>query len=156
MATTNPAAPATPLAPPDSSRIAQTVANHLPFRGAFASLTPLAGDASNRRYFRVTLKGTPSSLILMQLADPEALKKSEEAVGGAPAQITELPFTNVLTHLHRTGVTVPQLHYYDREAGLCFWKISATSRWRRPVAMRIVVKWNRSTARRSINWYSFK
>ena len=120
MATTNPAAPATPLAPPDSSRIAQTVANHLPFRGEFAALTALAGDASNRRYFRVTLKGTPSSLILMQLADPEAFKKSEEAVSGAPAQITELSFTNVLTHLHRTGVTVPQLHYYDREAGLLF------------------------------------
>ena len=120
MTTTNPATPATPLAPPDSSRIAQTVANHLPFRGELAALTALAGDASNRRYFRITLKGTPASLILMQLADPEAFKRSEEAVSGAPTQITELPFTNVLTHLHRTGVTVPQLQYYDREAGLLY------------------------------------
>ncbi len=120
MTTTNPAAPATPLAPPDASRIARTVANHLPFRGESAALTPLAGDASNRRYFRLTLQTAPASLILMQLADPEGFKKSEEAVSGASAQITELPFTNVLAHLQRTGVTVPQLHYYDREAGLLY------------------------------------
>jgi aminoglycoside/choline kinase family phosphotransferase len=120
MTTTNPAAPATPLAPPDSSYIAKTVASQLPFRGEFAALTALAGDASNRRYFRITLRGAPSSLILMQLADPEGFKKSEEAVSGASSQITELPFTNVLTHLRRTGVPVPQLHYYDREAGLLY------------------------------------
>ena len=56
----------------------------------------------------------------MQLADPEGFKKSEEAMSGASSQITELPFTNVLTHLRRTGVTVPKLHYYDREGGLLF------------------------------------
>ncbi|MGZ8384095.1 MAG: hypothetical protein ACXWWE_08805, partial [Nitrospira sp.] len=120
MTTTNPAAPATPLAPPDSSRIANTVANQLPFRGEFGGLTALAGDASNRRYFRITLNGTPSSLILMQLADPEGFKKSEEAVSGASSQITELPFTNVLTHLCHTGVTVPRLQYYDRDGGLLY------------------------------------
>ncbi|HVG02234.1 MAG TPA: phosphotransferase [Nitrospira sp.] len=120
MTTTKPAAPTTPLAPPDSSNIAKTVANRLPFRGEFAALTALAGDASNRRYFRITLRGTPSSLILMQLADPEGFKKSEEAVSGASSPITELPFTNVLTHLQRTGVPVPRLHYYDREAGLLY------------------------------------
>jgi aminoglycoside/choline kinase family phosphotransferase len=116
----NPTAPAAPLAPPDSAGIARAVATKLPFRGEVAGMSPLAGDASNRRYFRITLKGKPSALILMQLADPEGFKKSEEAVSGAPAQITELPFTNVLTHLQRTGVTVPQLHYYDREAGLLY------------------------------------
>ena len=120
MTTTNPAAPATPLAAPDPSRLAKTVANRLPFRGEFAALTALAGDASNRRYFRITLKGTPSSLILMQLADPEGFKKSEEAVSGSASHIAELPFINVLSHLHRTGVTVPQLHYYDRDAGLLY------------------------------------
>ncbi|GAB1722721.1 MAG: putative Phosphotransferase [Nitrospira sp.] len=85
-----------------------------------AGLSPLAGDASNRRYFRIALKGTPPALILMQLADPEGFKKSEEAVSGASAHIAELPFTNVLTHLQRTGVTVPTLHYFDREAGLLY------------------------------------
>lgn len=120
MTTTNPAVPAMPLAPPDRSRIEKTVATILPFHGEVSELAQLAGDASNRRYFRITLKGTPSSLIVMQLADPEGFKKSEEAVSGVPAQITELPFTNVLTHLQHTGVTVPQLHHYDREAGLLY------------------------------------
>lgn len=120
MTTTNPAAPAAPLAPPDPVRIARTVATQLPFRGDMAGLSPLAGDASNRRYFRIALKGTPSAVILMQLADPEGFKKSEEAVSGASAHIAELPFTNVLTHLQRTGVTVPTLHYFDREAGLLY------------------------------------
>jgi aminoglycoside/choline kinase family phosphotransferase len=120
MTTTKPAAPAMPLTPPDSSRIAQTVASRLPFPCEFIALSALAGDASNRRYFRISLQAAPSSLILMQLADPEAFKKSEEAVSGTSSQIMELPFLNVLRHLRRTGVTVPQLQYYDREAGLLY------------------------------------
>ncbi len=120
MTTTNPAAPAAPLTPPDPERIAHTVATRLPFRGEMTGLSALAGDASNRRYFRITLKGTPAALILMQLADPEGFKRSEEAVSGASAQIAELPFTNVLSHLQRTGVTVPQLYYYDRDGGLLY------------------------------------
>ncbi len=115
-----PAAPAKPLAPPDPDRIAHTIANKLPFRATFATLTQLAGDASNRRYFRVSLQGTPSGVILMQLAEPEGFKQSEEAVSGASVQIAELPFTNVLSHLQKTGVTVPQLYHYDREAGLLY------------------------------------
>ncbi|MBS0169350.1 MAG: phosphotransferase [Nitrospira sp.] len=120
MTTTNPAAPAAPLAPPDPEHIAKTVATKLPFRGEMTGLSALAGDASNRRYFRIALKGSPASLILMQLADPEGFKKSEEAVSGASVHIAELPFLNVLAHLQRTGVTVPRLEYYDREAGLLY------------------------------------
>jgi aminoglycoside/choline kinase family phosphotransferase len=121
MATTNPAAPANPLSPPDPARIADTVHDKLPYPAECVSLTPLAGDASNRRYFRVTLKGAgPASVILMQLAEPEAFKQSEEAVSGASVQINELPFTNVLSHLAKAGVTVPSLYYYDRDAGLLY------------------------------------
>jgi aminoglycoside/choline kinase family phosphotransferase len=121
MATTQPVAPAKPLAPPDPTRIAETVHTRLPFAAGVASMTPLAGDASNRRYFRVALKGAgPASVILMQLAEPEAFKQSEEAVSGTTVQINELPFTNVLAHLAKAGVTVPALHYYDRDAGLLY------------------------------------
>lgn len=118
--TTKPADPAKPLALPDLDRIAYTVANKLPFRASFAAMIQLAGDASNRRYFRVTLQATPSAVILMQLAEPEGFKQSEEAVSGSSVQIAELPFANVLTHLRRTGVTVPELYHYDREAGLLY------------------------------------
>jgi N-acetylmuramate 1-kinase len=121
MATSNPAAPAKPLAPPDPVRVAETIRTKLPFFAESASLTPLAGDASNRRYFRATLKGAgPASVILMQLAEPEAFKQSEEAVSGASVQINELPFTNILSHLAKAGVAVPTLYYYDRDAGLLY------------------------------------
>ena len=55
------------------------VAALLPGSGPF-HLDPLAGDASNRRYYRVTQGDAP--FILMQLADAEGFKKSEEAVTG--------------------------------------------------------------------------
>lgn len=121
MATINPAAPNKPLALPDRTLVAETVQSRLPFRGTFKKLTPLAGDASNRRYFRVELgDAAPRSVILMQLAEPEAFKQSEEAVSGASHHITDLPFLNIHAHLVRAGVSVPGLYYYDQPAGLLY------------------------------------
>ncbi|HZS11806.1 MAG TPA: phosphotransferase [Nitrospirales bacterium] len=111
MATANPA-------PPDQKRIAETVRNRLPSRAALVNLTPLAGDASNRRYFRLHLEGG-RSVILMQLASPEAFKQSEEAVTGTAA-ITELPFINVLRQLQSVGLPVPALYHYDEAGGLLY------------------------------------
>lgn len=59
MTTTNPAVPATPLASPDPERLARTLATRLPFHAELIALTQLAGDASNRRYFRLMVKGEP-------------------------------------------------------------------------------------------------
>jgi aminoglycoside/choline kinase family phosphotransferase len=83
-------------------------------------MVSLPGDASNRRYFRLHLKGgLASSLILMQLSDPEGFKASEEAVSGT-AEISELPFLNVLRPLAKAGLSVPTLHFYDDVAGLLY------------------------------------
>ncbi|SLM46386.1 putative Phosphotransferase [Nitrospira japonica] len=121
MGTTDPASPQKPLASPDQSRIVEAVETRLPFSRTFKNLTALAGDASNRRYFRVEFnESAPGSLILMQLAEPEAFKHSEEAVSGASHQITELPFLNVRTQLANAGVPVPGLYYYDQTAGLLY------------------------------------
>ncbi|MEK7236313.1 MAG: phosphotransferase [Nitrospirota bacterium] len=121
MATVDPAAPKQPLALPDPILVAATVESRLPFQGQFKSLTPLAGDASNRRYFRIELTGAAArSVILMQLAEPEAFKQSEEAVSGAAHQVTELPFLNILSHLSKAGVSVPCLYYYDQPSGLLY------------------------------------
>jgi N-acetylmuramate 1-kinase len=121
MATVNPAAPKQPLALPDRILVAATVETRLPFRGQLKALTPLAGDASNRRYFRVELTGSAvCSVILMQLAEPEAFKQSEEAVSGAAHHVTELPFLNILSHLSKGGVSVPRLYHYDQSAGLLY------------------------------------
>lgn len=124
MGMTNPSAPAAPLAPPDHQLVEASVQTKLPFPARFGALAPLAGDASNRRYFRIRLvgegAGRPASVILMQLAEPEAFKASEEAVSGGGHQIRELPFVNVLRHLAKAKVSVPTLYYYDQVAGLLY------------------------------------
>ncbi len=80
----------------------------------------MPGDASNRRYFRLHLKGGfAPSLIVMQLADPEGFKASEEAVSGV-GEVSELPFVNILRPLAKAGVSVPTLHFFDEVAGLLY------------------------------------
>ncbi|HEX3204295.1 MAG TPA: phosphotransferase [Nitrospiraceae bacterium] len=108
-------------APPDRDLVAETVRSKLSFRSTLVSLFPLTGDASNRRYFRLDLDGaSPRSLVLMQLASPEAFKQSEEAVSRSKTHIAELPFINILNHLMKADVSVPSLHYYDAAAGLLY------------------------------------
>ncbi|MFO0707085.1 MAG: phosphotransferase [Nitrospira sp.] len=121
MTTANPAPPKAPLAPPDQTLIARTIESRFAPGLILRELQPLPGDASNRRYFRLQLAGgPPHSLILMQLAEPEGFKQSEEAVSGAMHKITELPFLNIMSHLTKAGVSVPTLHYYDHTAGLLY------------------------------------
>jgi len=121
MATANPAPPKSPLPPPDHALVAQTIRTHIPSGLVFRELVPLAGDASNRRYYRAMVSGgPPHSVIVMQLAEPEAFKQSEEAVSGAVHQISELPFINIMAHLAKASVSVPALHHYDRSAGLLY------------------------------------
>ncbi len=93
MRVVSPSTSSSAFVPPDERLVAETVKTKLPFQGECTNLIALAGDASNRRYFRVELaRVDPHSIILMQLADPEGFKKSEEAVSAATASITELPF----------------------------------------------------------------
>jgi aminoglycoside/choline kinase family phosphotransferase len=121
MTTVNPVPPKPALAPPDPTHVASTLRTSLPFAGRLSELRPLAGDASNRRYFRLLLEEAPvASVILMQLAEPEAFKASEEAVSGRPVAIAELPFINIRRHLAGTGVAVPALYHYDQPAGLLY------------------------------------
>lgn len=121
MATANPVLPKSPLPPPDRARVANTIETHMPPGLALVELVPLAGDASNRRYYRAILTGgSPQSVIVMQLAEPEAFKQSEEAVSGADHHISELPFVNIMAHLAKASVSVPALHHYDRSAGLLY------------------------------------
>lgn len=111
----------TSLSPPDHTLIAQAVETRLPPGLVLKTVTPLAGDASNRRYYRAAVAGgPPHSVIVMQLAEPEGFKQSEEAVSGGIHQISELPFVNVMSHLEKSKVPVPDLYYYDQSAGLLY------------------------------------
>ena len=86
------------------------------------TIEALPGDASNRNYHRLHLKGVgvPASLILMELADPEGFKKTEEKVLHSDIPITDLPFINILNHLSQTGVAVPKLYHYRKKSGWLF------------------------------------
>lgn len=109
-----------PPSPPDPMLIATTLRTRLGYSSELTDMVSLPGDASNRRYFRLHLKGSlASSLILMQLADPEGFKASEEAVSGG-TEVSELPFLNVLRPLAKVGVSVPTLHFFDEVAGLLY------------------------------------
>ncbi len=105
----------------DLSLLSSTLHEFLPFSARLEQCLPLAGDASNRRYYRLHLSGGPvRSLILMQLADPEGFKVSEEAVSGSGEDINELPFVNVLKHLQAVDVSVPRLYFFDEPSGFLF------------------------------------
>ena len=71
----------------------------------------LAGDASDRSYFRILLKNKidhkiPQSLIVMQLKEP------------VPEQETD--FTRILKFLRKLDLPAPELFYYDVSMGLLF------------------------------------
>ena len=89
------------------------------FPGPVVGCERLKGDASNRTYSRIRLKPDtrPATVVLMELAEPEAFKRSEEAVSGGDASINELPFVNVHRYLVGRGVAVPTIHFYDAAAG---------------------------------------
>jgi len=82
-------------------------------------ITPLAGDASTRRYARVGLTGpgAPGSAVVMLLADRGVAMSSEElAVFAQTPQ--ELPYLNVHRFLHRLGVAVPDVYADAADRGL--------------------------------------
>ncbi|MBI5746151.1 MAG: phosphotransferase [Nitrospirae bacterium] len=81
------------------------------------SLKRLTGDASNRTYYRISNRNQ-SSYIIMELAEPEAFKASEEKVTSSNALVTELPYINISKFLSLYGIGVPEIYYYDREKGI--------------------------------------
>ncbi len=110
----------TPLSTPRDPAIdgLQSLVRTAGLPGPVVSCERLKGDASNRTYFRLHFKpgSRPQTVVLMELAEPEAFKRSEEAVSGA-ASTDELPFLNIQRYLSDRGVAVPIVHAYDVAAG---------------------------------------
>src|ERR1700752_551605 len=84
-----------------------------------ASLTPVAGDFSVRRYFRAALAGAdaPATCVVMVLAG-SGLPLSSEELGGFPEPPRELPFLDVHRLLSAIGAPVPEIYVADVDAGL--------------------------------------
>ncbi len=72
---------------------------------------PLEGDASDRKYVRLIVKGRgggdQGSYVLMQLSNPWVPKGSRR----------ELPFVNVARHLREKGIPVPRVFFDASEEG---------------------------------------
>lgn len=83
------------------------------------SLTPLAGDASSRRYYRAFLEGpaAPASVMVMELVGNSLPLSSEElALFSKPPE--ELPFLSLHRFLSKVGVRVPLLYGHWVEEGI--------------------------------------
>jgi aminoglycoside/choline kinase family phosphotransferase len=93
---------------------------HDAFGGAarIVSTTPLHGDASSRRYVRLTLDGAPArTVVVMVLGEGRFAGGTDELGGGAP--LSELPFVNVGRYLAARGFPIPTTHLdRSREDGL--------------------------------------
>jgi N-acetylmuramate 1-kinase len=79
------------------------------------TVTPLAGDASSRAYFRVQAGNRPYIAMLL----PEGMKSSmAEEITKTSRPITELPFIDVQKYLEYRRVLVPTIYGYDEKAGV--------------------------------------
>ena len=86
---------------------------------ALSHMTPLAGDASTRRYARARLVGpaAPPTMVVMILADRSVAMSSEE-LGVFSEPLHELPYVNVHRFLAALGVAVPELYVDASDAGV--------------------------------------
>jgi aminoglycoside/choline kinase family phosphotransferase len=83
-------------------------------------VTPLAGDASSRRYYRLDVAdgaAVPQTVVAMVLG-PDRLPLSSEELAVFDSPPTELPYINVGRFLARIGLRIPALYHHDAAAGL--------------------------------------
>lgn len=73
----------------------------------------LAGDASNREYWRLHLAGHPSSMILMINHQAEGFHSEEYLGGGKAGELKRSSFVEVAEFWRKQGVRVPELYVCD-------------------------------------------
>ncbi len=94
--------PGAPAAEPPEKRVQEFLAERYGEGAARLAVSPLSGDASTRRYFRLH-DGSASSVLALH---PE------------PFVTDELPFVVIRSLLAGWGIPVPELHDQDGERGL--------------------------------------
>jgi aminoglycoside/choline kinase family phosphotransferase len=93
----------------DEARFARAVREAFGQEARVVATTPLHGDASSRRYVRLSLAGAPAaSAVVMVLGEDRFGGGSDELGGGGAA--TELPFVEVARWLGAHGLRVPAVH----------------------------------------------
>jgi len=96
---------------------------------AIHSMSPLAGDASSRRYFRVRLNGPgPATAVLMAQSGSGLSISSDEL--SSIGEVSEMPFLNVQRYLQSRDIAVPQVFAADAPRGLALLEdVGDTTLW---------------------------
>jgi aminoglycoside/choline kinase family phosphotransferase len=76
------------------------------FRAEVTGMDKLAGDASDRQFYRLLFNGKPESAIMMKLAKPES----------GP----DLPYIAIGRYFKEIGLPVPEIYHYDGQHGFLF------------------------------------
>src|ERR1044071_9282499 len=82
-----------------------------------ARISPLAGDASSRRYFRVRFTAAPVATAVLMEQSGSGLSISSDELSSV-GEVEEMPFLNVQRYLAANGIAVPQVFASDEARGL--------------------------------------
>ena len=139
-----------------AQRIAAKICAAFDSGTALSSLSPLAGDASSRRYYRACLSGLdqPRTIIVMELPEGSALPLSSEELAIFKDRPKELPFLNVHRFLEQIGAKVPMIYAQWESDGLLFLEdLGDTSLWDRVqgLAEAEVLNWYRKAIDELLN-----
>ncbi len=105
--------PETPVAD-----VAHLLATHASDRWRVWAISPIQGDASVRKYYRVHLEpheGVPNTVVLMQMNNVGKPMGSEEATEGDGPK--EDPFCSMDRHLLSAGIRVPRIYFRAEDVG---------------------------------------
>ncbi len=100
----------------DSTQLLKTLQKNFDTSIQTLNVNPLAGDASDRAYYRVSWQEATEnrSYILMAMGNAKDALHSEE-ISEKPANTTfELPFINIQKHLSACKITVPEIFLHDK------------------------------------------
>jgi len=98
-----------------SEPIPEKIAAILSKRGSIASLEKLFGEASYRVYYRATLQGG-ETLIVMQM--PPGKQSASEEITNYEGPKLDPPFLNVARYLEKSGLPAPKVLDTDLPSGL--------------------------------------
>lgn len=82
------------------------------------AINRLAGDASNREYYRVFLPSTDYPSIVVMVLNEDRLAVSEEIEDSQDIEIDEHPFVNVRKLLSEIGINVPEILFFHEKMGV--------------------------------------
>jgi aminoglycoside/choline kinase family phosphotransferase len=76
------------------------------FKAEVTGIEKLAGDASDRRFYRIRLNGQPQSVIVMELSQPDP--------------DSDLPYITIGRFFKSINLPCPEIYHYNADRGLLF------------------------------------